>query len=221
MDPITMALVGKAAIGVTQGLAGAFMQAKRPKYKIPKSEREALALAKLRAADPNMPGEQRAIDKAMLAEANAVRAAQDSGNAMEVIPAISAGTQGNLADIAAQSAQFQNNDLNGLDAALSRNAAYQDQAFQMNEYAPYAQRYELKQQLLGAGVTNVMGALDSYAAKSFVTPQTSNQYGSTASGNYPGSGMVNFAQFGAQAANAYKGWVPQTLPLLGIKPFQR
>ena len=37
---------------------------------------------------------------------------------------------------------------------------------------------------------DVMGALDSYAAKSFVTPQTSNQYGSTASGNYPGSGMV-------------------------------
>lgn len=177
-----MAILGRAAIGGGQVLSSLLTKAKRPKYEIPKSEREALALAKIRAADPSMPGEQRAIDRAMLAEANAVRGAQDSGNAMEVIPAIAAGTQGNLADIAAQSAQFQNQDLNNLDSALSRNAEYQDQAFQINKFAPYAQKYELKQQLLGGGLENLMKAGEQGAMMGgYAAPQKAAQLGSSAS----------------------------------------
>ena len=201
-----MALLGKAGMGVLQGVAGMFTSANRPTYKIPKAEREALALARMRAADTQMPGEQRAVDRAMTVGSNSVRAAQESGNAMEALAGISAGTQGNLADIAAQSAQFQNQDLNNLDSALSRHADYQDQAWQMNQYAPYAQKYELKQQLLGAGATNIMGALDSYAGKSFVQPPKAADLGSTASGNFPGMDMYNFAMKSAGWANQYNNY---------------
>jgi hypothetical protein len=214
MDPMTAAILGRAALGGGQILGSLLTKAKRPKYEIPKSEREALAMAKLRAADPNMPGQQRAEDRAMLAEANAVRGAQDSGNAMEVIPAISAGTQGNLADISAQSAQFQNQDLDRLDSALSRNAEYQDQEFQMNEFAPYAQKYELKQQLLGGGLENIAKAGEQFVLNGGI--QSPAELGSTASGNYPGSGMANFAMTGAKLGSMYKNWTPDALPQPGI-----
>ncbi len=197
-----MAILGRAAIGAGQIIGSQFINAKRPKYETPRSEREALALAKIRAADPNMPGEQRAIDRAMLAEANAVRGAQDSGNAMEVIPAIAAGTQGSLADIAAQSAQFQNQDLNQLDSALSRDAEYQDQEFQINKFAPYAQKYELKQQLFGGGLENIAKAGEQGALMGYSKPQEAAQLGSTASGGTPSINVDNLSAYPGASSGA-------------------
>lgn len=185
-----MAALGQLAIGGGQMIASQISKRKRPKYEIPEGERQALALAKLRAADTTMPGEQIAADRAALTQANSIRASQEGGNALEALPGITAATQSAMGDISARSEAVRAQNLDSLEGALSRRAEYEDQKFQMNEYAPFAQSQQMKAQQFGAGMQNIMGGLDKYGLGQYLSQSPSN-LGSTSSGGNYGQQDIN------------------------------
>jgi hypothetical protein len=132
---------------------------KRPTYSIPKALNQKLARAEFEAASPYMPGYSQAKDQLDMVSANAVQAASEVGNIQEMLPAIAAQQSSSELKLAEQNAMDQNRDEEILLAALSEMAAAQDQEFQMNEFAPFADAYNEGREMIGAGTTNLMSAL--------------------------------------------------------------
>lgn len=159
MDPITASILLSAGTNLAGFGLKRFLGSERPEYEIPNSARQALGLARIQAADKNMPGEQKAIERAGVSSANAVRAAQESGNVLESISGIQgqydAATQG----ILARSEADQKNDQQRLAQQLGQMAQYEDMRYQMNEYAPYAEKQQETRDLVGALSTNLSSAM--------------------------------------------------------------
>lgn len=149
IDPQTLALL----LNTVGGIYSATNRS-RPKYDIPKSAREALQTARILAADQQAPGESRNLDQINLGAANAVRAAQESGNVLEVLPAIYGESNRAKQDVFARSEADQKRDIANLMQALSQNADYQDLQYQMNKFAPHAQRQQEMRDILGAAAQN-------------------------------------------------------------------
>lgn len=149
------------------------MGAKRPKYEIPASAQQALAQARILAADKNMPGEQKALEQVGISAANSVRAAQEGGNVLEAISAIQGqqdrGTQGVLA----RSEADQQNDQERLMRQLEIMSQHEDMQYQMNEYAPYAEKQQETRDIVGALTQNGANLLLSQQTKAgLATPET-------------------------------------------------
>lgn len=146
-----------AAIGAAQligGLIGRF-SAKRPKREIPGSAREALAVAKLQAASPYAPGYGQAREGVDIAAANALAAAQGAGNPAAAIQGILGQTQAANRGLVAQNLQYQAGAQERLQGALGMMAEEEDRQFQINKFAPYADKIRLTEDLVGAGATNL------------------------------------------------------------------
>ena len=159
MDPITASILLSAGTNLAGFGLKRFLGSGRPDYEIPDSARQALNLARIHAAGPNMPGEQKAIERAGVSAANSARVAQESGNALEALPSIQgqydAATQG----ILARSEADQKADQQRLVQQLGQMAQYEDMRYQMNEYAPYAEKQQETRDLVGALSTNLSSAL--------------------------------------------------------------
>lgn len=149
IDPQTLALILNTVGGVYSAT-----NRSRPKYDIPQSAREALQTARILAADTQAPGESRNLDQINLGAANAVRAAQESGNVLEVLPAIYGESNRAKQDVFSRSEADQKRDIANLMQALGQNADYQDLQYQMNEFAPHAQRQQEMRDILGAAAQN-------------------------------------------------------------------
>lgn len=159
MDPITASILLGAATNVAGFGLKEFMGADRPEYEIPDSAKQALAQARILQADQYMPGEQKAMDRAGVSSANAIRAAQESGNALESISGIQGQYDKTSQDILARSEADQRADHERLMQQLGLMSQYEDQKWQMNEFAPYAENQQETRDLVGALSTNVSNAL--------------------------------------------------------------
>jgi len=150
MDPMTLGLLLN-----TGGLIASQMGGNRPKYEIPDSAKQALGQARLLAYDQSAPGESRRMDAARLSSANAVRAAQEGGNALEAVAGIQGqenrAVQGILADSEANQRQDQNQYMD----MLLRMGDKEDMEFQMNEFAPFADKQNEMRDILGGMTQNM------------------------------------------------------------------
>lgn len=151
MDPATIGLLLNAGGLIARNMMGSG----RPKYDIPQSSRQALARAKVLADDPSSPSESRNLDLIGISTANAVRAAQEGGNALEVIPTIQAEQNRATQQVFAQSAEQNRVDEQDLIRNLAMMAEKEDLAYQMNEFAPYAEQQQETRDIFGAMAENL------------------------------------------------------------------
>ena len=159
MDPITASILLSAGTNLAGFGLKKFLGSGRPDYEIPDSARQALSMARIQAADPNIPGEQKAIERAGVSAANSARVAQESGNALEALPSIQGQYDVTTQGILARSEADHKNDQQRLAQQLAQMAHYDDMRYQMNEYAPYAEKQQETRDLVGALSTNLSSAL--------------------------------------------------------------
>ena len=146
-----------AAIGAAQLIGGAISRfsSKRPKREIPRAAREALAVSQIQAASPYAPGYGQAREGVEIASANALAAAQASGNPAAAIQGIVGQQQRANQDLVGQNLQYQSGAQQRLQGALGVMAEEEDRQFQINEFAPYADKVRLGEDMIGAGATNI------------------------------------------------------------------
>jgi hypothetical protein len=162
MDPMTMMALAqmapmllKAGTGVAQGLGGAGMLAtnKRPEYSIPPAMQAALAQSQ-RMSMMNSPAFEQQLQFNSMAAQTAMQAAQQSNNLSGALALIQAQQQKGVMDATTQNQQFMIGRQDKYNQDLQNYAAYQDQQWQMNEFAPYAQKRQIGEDLIGAGIEN-------------------------------------------------------------------
>lgn len=192
-------------LGALQGIGGAVGMAtnKRPQFEIPESAKQALSIAEMRA-NSNMPNYNQAVQNTQLATANQLQAARESGNPMSVLPQLQANENAALRGVEAQNLQYRDQSQRQYQQQLQRNADYQEQQFQVNQFAPYADKQNRSNQLVGAGLSNITGAFDSAVSAALMDKlltnqrQTNNWYDKAATsmlgvGSYlPNLPMLNF-----------------------------
>lgn len=149
--------------GLLQLIGSLGSNPQRPKYEIPSALRSALGVAQMMASNPNIEGYSQAVDQINTTTANMVAGAQQAGNAQESIASIAAAQGGQVRDLAQMNEQGQRQDLQGLQQMLQVYSQAQDQEFQMNEFAPYADKAQEKRDVFGAGLENIMGGASSFA----------------------------------------------------------
>lgn len=164
IDPVTLGLLVNAG-GL---LAKKFMGADRPEYEIPESARQALAQARILQADKNMPGEQKALEQIGISSANATQAAAEGGNVLEAISSIQGQQDRATQGVLARSEADQRNDQERLMQQLGIMSQYEDQQYQMNEFAPYAENQQETRDIIGAMGQNAANLLLSKQTKAAI-----------------------------------------------------
>ena len=175
MIPIaTLGLLAKGIVGGTQligGLSG-LARNKRPKYKTPGAATSALGIAQEQANRMEMPGQSTMYGKIDQQGANMLEAAREYGMAgLASLPAIQAKMQGSKLDVGMQAAQWRDQKQAALQQALGTYAGYQDQEFQMNEFAPFKDKQQRSQNAIGAGAQNLIGGIDTYTMLSLLNKE--------------------------------------------------
>lgn len=157
---------------------------KRPEYEIPDSLRQSLSLAKAAFLDPKMSGYEQAAESIDMQTANQLAAATQGGRGAESVAALAGQQQAAYRDLEAQNQLSQDRDRAGLTSELAKVAQAEDMAWQMNEFAPYKDKAQRSADVFGAGMENVVGALDDYGIASVLgggqtkaTQATQAQYG--------------------------------------------
>jgi len=163
----------------------------RPEYETPSGVMSAMAIARQQAADPYMPGEAEMRNRAAQAGANAFANAREVGNPLAVVGQIQAGQGRAMQNIGIASAEQQVRDERNLQDMYGVYAKYQDQEYQMNKFAPYAQKYNEGREQVGAGQQNLFSALDRISA-----------VGGTFMSAYGGQGVTAGANPATAAATA-------------------
>lgn len=136
----------------------------RPEYSMPEEAARALGIAQGRYADKFMPGEGVYTDRIEQQGANAYAQGAEAGNPFALIGNIHAQSSNQLQDLQTKSAQFQLQNENAYKQQLMTTADYRDQEWQMNEFAPYKDKYTEFRDMIGAGNKNIYGGLDSLSA---------------------------------------------------------
>lgn len=223
--PIPLAAI-PAIIGGAQAIGGLIGKAvtKRPKYKIPQSARQATALAAIRAQG-DMPGYTQAQSNLNLMTSNAIAGARESGFAGEQLSSIMGQQEAGYRNLAAQNEQFQSQADIQYQQALYRMGQMEDQQWQMNEFAPYADKSQLFSDMVGAGFQNLFNAgnmlnqVPGGGAQSPMTPLTAlpTRPGPVQSMNGPQLGQIpigagNFSGHGIAPIQSMSG------PTLGKTP---
>ena len=188
-----MLALGQGVLGGAQMIGGLLSSGKRPEYEIPPALRESLALARLNVADPNAPGYGQAKAQTELTLSNQLAAAQMQGNPQESIQALASAQQKSMRDLEMYNQQSQQQDYASLQGELGKLQQAQDLQFQMNEFAPYADKSQQSKNMIGGGLQNLYNAGDMYAQMGMINKMyglnaTGPQNGvsqSTQNNNYP------------------------------------
>lgn len=126
----------------------------RPEYEIPSEVRTSLTLAQQEYGAVGR-DEMNARIQNQLGAANSASVAVASGNGYAAAPAIEAQRQTGSREISALAEQKRRADLQRLMASQENMANYKDQEFQVNKFAPYAQRYNEGREQIGGGLENI------------------------------------------------------------------
>lgn len=130
----------------------------RPEYEIPDSAKQALAYARLSMGE--MPGATERREAIGSSASNAVQLARESGNPLLAIAGIQQNQDQASRELSVDQANYNVAQNQKLQEALGRYGQYQDLKWQMNEYAPYKQKYDEYRHMLGAGQQNMFSAVD-------------------------------------------------------------
>ena len=190
MDPMTMLALGQGILGGAQMIGGFFSKGNRPDYEIPPALRESLALARLNVADPNAPGYGQAKAQADLTLSNQLAAAQQQGNPQESIQALAGAQQKTMRDLEMYNQQSQQQDYAGLQGELGKLQQAQDLQFQMNEFAPYADKSQQSKNMIGGGLQNLYNAGDMFAQMDMIKKQYSQTATSPAKSSMQNLGPI-------------------------------
>lgn len=155
----------QGATGLAQAIGGgaSLLTNRRPEYEIPESLRQSLAIAQAQFADPYMPGYERAREDISLGMSNAVRAAQEGGNAQMGFQGAVAEAGAQTRKLAGQNEMAQQRDAERLQQVLQVMSQAEDMEFQMNEFAPFSDRQQMSSDIFGAGLENIIGGAQTYA----------------------------------------------------------
>ena len=153
MAAISAILAGAQLIGGVAGMA----KNKRPKYKIPASVLAATKLAQMRS-EGDMPGYDQASGNINLMAANALAGARETGRAGEQLQSIVGQSNKSYGTLATQNAQYQSQTDLLYEDALRQQGQFEEQKWQINEFAPYADRQQRSEDMFGAGAQNLFNA---------------------------------------------------------------
>ena len=144
-------------------LKDAFNEAQktRPEYNVPDATKSAYATASREYNNGELPGLNRILDKIGTSSANSIAAAQQGGNALGSIAGIQAGENDALLNVGVANAEYRKSNLDRLLRESQNMAAAQDMQWQMNQYAPWADRYNFKTQMTNLANQRWTTALDS------------------------------------------------------------
>lgn len=163
----TMAAI-KGGLGAIQGIAGAIGMArqakKEPQYEIPGQAKEAEALGRAMGAE-GMAGAQRtqALQDIQQSALMGLRASQDRRGGLMAAQNVQAQMGRQTLSLAAQDAAMRQQNQRFAYSALMAGAQYADKAFS-NRYQSWLNKYQQSRALLGAGLQNITGAVDTYAS---------------------------------------------------------
>ena len=146
-------------------------------------------MARMAYGDKMMPGETTMLDRNDLAAQNAYNRAKDSGNPMASLAAIQAMNQRGALNIGVQSAQNREADMLRMMQSLQTE-------FQMNKFAPYAEKSQEYRDMVGAGEKNQFSGVSNMAG--IASSVLSNM-------NFGGNNSSNYdSAMAGMAGNAYK-----------------
>ena len=158
---IPLSLLPFAAQGIAglmqagSGLLG--MSAKRPEYHMPTEIKQSTGLAnQLFNSDTPQYGQNR--EAAEVAASNAYKQASETGQGMNAAAAIQGNLNKQYSTLAGQNAAYKTQNAGVLQNALNNQAEYADREWQINKYAPYADKVQQGRQMFGAGLSNLFGA---------------------------------------------------------------
>lgn len=145
-----------------QGKAG-LRRLDRPEYEIPAEQKEALNIARQRYADKFMPGQGMFMDRIEQQAANAFTMASEAGNPFAAITNIQSQASNQMQDLQTRAMQQQLMNEQAYQQQLATMAGFQEKEWQLNEFAPYKDKYTEFRDMIGAGNKNIYGGLDSLA----------------------------------------------------------
>lgn len=143
-----------------QGLEGLT----RPKYETPEEVGRMLNISQNRYADKFMPGQAGYMDKIEQQAANAFGQSSEAGNPFAAITNIQAQAGSQLQDVNTQQLQMNMQNEAAYKEALMGMSTFKDREWQINEFAPYKDKYTEFRDMYGAGAKNTFGALDSLSS---------------------------------------------------------
>lgn len=141
-----------------------YLMENRATFTTPDEAFNVLGLMSQAFADPRMAGQSRLEDLTGLAQANTLEAGRQSGNPFAVLSASQGQADVTQQDIQMRAAQMNEQDRDRLAQALQMIAGYKDQEWQINEFAPWRDKYqyalnEYRDNLQG-GNRNIMSGID-------------------------------------------------------------
>lgn len=163
----------------------------RPEYEIPDALENSYAEAQRQYKYGEIPGYSEAIDRIGLSQSNSLRAAQEGGNALGLVAALQSGTNRSYEDLEVRNAEFRQSNLDRVLRMSQLMSDAQDRQWQMNEFAPWADRYNFDQNMTGLWNETLTRGINNLG------------YGATMLGGGAGSPNNNQNQFmqGAQAGS--------------------
>lgn len=183
----------QGATGIAQAIGGKnkLKNLERPQYETPSEVKQNAALARAQYADQRFAGQSAAENQVAANTANALAASATRGQGMERVGALVAQANRAQMQITAEQERQQRADLANLQDMQGVLAKYKDQEWQMNEFAPYAQRYNEGREQIGAGFENIYAGVDNAAT-------VMQRLVAASQGSQPTT--VNVEQVGAQAS---------------------
>jgi hypothetical protein len=137
-------------------------QKTRPEYKIPDAIQDNVDIASREFNYGEIPGYGKLLDRNAVAAANSVAAAQQGGNALGSIAGIQAAEGRANENLGIANANYRKANLSNLLGANGQLGRSQDVAWQMNEFAPWADKYQFKNNMADLANQRWTTALDSY-----------------------------------------------------------
>lgn len=165
MDPITIAGLG---LGGIQALAGIFTnKGPRPQWQIPGAAYEQVATARQMASATERPGNQYAVDQIAKNASSAVgatnRTAGSGTAALAAAGNVNAQANNALQKNSVLNSQYSYNAKQNLQNVLGNFAQYQRESFIKNVWDPYYEKVQTKNALIGSGLQNIFGSLNTAA----------------------------------------------------------
>jgi hypothetical protein len=167
MPPLSLAVA--AIPGLFKAVSGAFQASsassnlrrlKRPQRETPESIKRALGILKANTVS-GMPGESQMYQRSSMNAMNALRAAREGANPLGGINAIQSSLDSSYLDIGQKGVEFRERARQQYVTGLEKMGAEEDKNWMYNKFAPYADKYQQYQQMLGAGMKNIHSGLDS------------------------------------------------------------
>jgi len=166
VDPATAAMIAKAGIAAIQYISGAVgaKNAKRPMMTMPQSMVDALSILQRRAGESRLPGQdafEAEVDQDVANNMARAMTVANGPSASNYITTLNAGGLEAKRKIAAEAAAYQDQNQLRLVQQKKDMAAIENQIFNINQLAPYLDAMKANSAKMGAGLTNLMGTIDS------------------------------------------------------------